>query len=69
MTPQEKAKELVEKYANVNGVYGASKRCALIAVDEMILVLPFTDGNASLNYYSIHLKRYLDQVKHEIEKL
>lgn len=76
MTPQEKAKELVHKMYMLddpNGNYpmcfDIAKECALVAVDEMILVLPFTDSNASLNYYSIHLKKYLEQVKHEIEKL
>jgi hypothetical protein len=46
-----------------------AKYCALIAVDQMILVLPFTDINLSLNNYAIHLQKYLEQVKHEIEKL
>ena len=46
-----------------------AKESALIAVDEMILVLPFTDTNAALNEYAIHLQKYLEQVKHEIEKL
>jgi hypothetical protein len=44
-------------------------KCALIAVDEMMLVLPFTDTNAALNEYAIHLQKYLEQVKHEIKKL
>ena len=46
-----------------------SKQSALIAVDEMILVLPFTNTNYSLNEYAIHLQKYLKQVKQEIEKL
>jgi hypothetical protein len=46
-----------------------AKKCALIAVDEMILVLPFTNTNSTLNEYAIHLQKYLEQVKHEIEKL
>lgn len=70
MTPKEKAKELTDKYFNVGDQeFDYSKEFALIAVDEMISVLPFTNSNASLNEYAIHLKRYLDQVKHEIEKL
>lgn len=86
MTPEEKAKELVDSFhqlfplnKDVNTTDGElhweyndwnqSKKSALIAVDEMILVLPFTDSNASLNEYAIHLKRYLDQVKHEINNL
>jgi len=82
MTPQEKAEELFWKYrpiiAGKQFVTGLvlmseakelTKRCALIAVDEMILVLPFTDTNYSLNEYAIHLQKYLEQVKQEIEKL
>jgi hypothetical protein len=46
-----------------------AKQCALIAVDEMILVLPFTDINTTLNEYAIHLQKYLKQVKHEINQL
>jgi hypothetical protein len=77
MTAQEKAKELVSKYNFehlgdryiLHQTVDESKRCALIAVDEMILVLPFTDTNDSLNEYAIHLQKYLQQVKQEIEKL
>lgn len=40
MTPQEKAKELVDKYAFVEIAYYTSKfevkQCAMIAVDEII---------------------------------
>jgi hypothetical protein len=79
MTPKEKAKELFDKYCWAiridetdsgyfsNVIY--AKDCALIAVDEMILVLPFTNTNATLNEYAIHLQKYLEQVKHEIEQL
>ncbi len=79
MTPKEKAKELYiqmlswqsecHKYLERNVISISAKKCALIAVDEMILVLPFTDTNATLNEYAIHLHKYLEQVKHEIEKL
>ena len=78
MTPKEKAKELVDKMYSVDDYddynapamqYEHARKCALIAVDEMILVLPFTDSNASLNEYAIQLQKYLEQVKHEIEKL
>ena len=72
MTPKEKAKELVEKYDSTLTYLESkskAKECALIAVDEMISVLPFTDKHKSLNEYAIHLKRYLEKVKHEIEKL
>lgn len=73
MTPKEKAIELCQKYDFVYIQNYTSKHevkeCAIIAVDEMILVLPFTDSNASLNEYAIQLQKYLEQVKHEIEKL
>ena len=80
MTPKEKAFELVDTYKFVLWsedtqcgeeilCTGIAKRCALIAVDEMMLVLPFTDSNSTLNEYAIHLLKYLEQVKHEIEKL
>jgi hypothetical protein len=46
-----------------------AKQCALIAVDQMILVLPFTDTNATLNEYAIHLQKYLEQVKQETQLL
>ena len=66
MTPIEKAKELVEKYANTNGVYGASKRCALIAVNEIIKANPHsnpfnTDVSSTMAYWNA--------VRKEIENL
>ena len=77
MTPQEKAKELVDKFqkqiffeiTDERLDINESKGCALIAVEEMMLVLPFTDKHKSLNEYAIQMQKYLNQVKHEIEKL
>lgn len=75
MTPEEKAKDIFDSYwyclmqSDIRDRHYWSKECALITVEEMISVLPFTDSNASLNEYAIHLKKYLEQVKHEIEKL
>jgi hypothetical protein len=80
MSAKDKAIELVDTYKFVLWsedtqcgdeilCTGIAKRCALIAVDEMILVLPFTDINPTLNEYAINLQKYLEQVKHEIEKL
>jgi len=72
MTPKQKAAQLRYLFSKELDLTSIDKKvinCALITVEEMISVLPFTDSNASLNYYSIHLKRYLEQVKHEIEKL
>ena len=82
MTPKDKAINLVNNYLCIDEIYNvdlfcdecgisndAAKYCALIAVDEMMLVLPFTDTNSTLNEYAIHLQKYLEQVKHELEKL
>jgi thymidine kinase len=64
MTPKEKAQELIAKFNNdlVEDTYviyqnvDESKRCALIAVDEMMF------------YSDFHLN-YLQEVKKEIENL
>jgi len=62
-TPKEKAKELVDKFS----VVGLQQRnegiaCALIAVDEIIELLPeIAFGMRVIDYYQ--------QVKEEIEKL
>jgi hypothetical protein len=80
MTPKDKAKELVDTYRimlmNSDTECGEeilctviAKYCAVIAVEQMILVLPFTDTNFTLNEYAINLQKYLDQLKHEIELL
>ena len=57
--------ELNWKYNDWN----QSKKAALIAVDEMISVLPFTAIHRSLNDYAIHIHKYLEKVKNEIEQL
>jgi len=80
MTPKEKAINLVDSYRNIlmnedtecgNEILCTviAMKCALIAVDEMISVLPFTAIHRSLNEYAIQMHKYLEQVKHEIEKL
>ena len=78
MTPKEKAKELVDKMYSVDDYddynapamqYEHARKCALIAVDEMMSVLPFTAIHRSLNDYAIQMHKYLEKVKHEIEKL
>jgi glutathione synthase/RimK-type ligase-like ATP-grasp enzyme len=75
MTPQEKAKELIEKYLNMNDgliqefipipIEGA-RQCALIAVDQLM-------QHAENSYYNKDIingaKLYWDEVKQEIEKL
>ncbi len=66
MTPQEKAEEILYKFKNseckdgyndVRDIF-ASKRCALIAVDEILSIL-----------FQHHEIDYWKEVKQEIEKL
>ena len=60
MTPREKAKELVEKYVQYTPVefeYEYAKNCALIAVDEILSLVPLVDRD------------FWQEVKQEIEKL
>jgi hypothetical protein len=69
MTPKEKAKELVDKYAtyvvmwagDINTTHQNCKKCALIAVDEIISVI----GES----YDIDHINYWQEVKQEIESL
>ncbi|MFN9582140.1 MAG: hypothetical protein ACK566_05660 [Bacteroidota bacterium] len=77
MTPLEKAKELFGKYwaytwHNGEKIVGltkqAAKQCALIAVDEIIQIVPtvyVTDDN---EIHSGH-RQYWQKVKQEIQKL
>ena len=76
MTPQEKAKELYEKfiiYTDVDiqnskvEIYN-TKQCALIAVDEIISELEDI-MNFTGNKLSLKLIKYWKEVKIEIEKL
>ena len=69
MTPKEKAKELVDKFklntgANTKINIYVAKQCALIAVDEIIQAIRFTDAKSDLGYVG-----YWQEVKNEIEKL
>ena len=69
MKAQEKAKELVEKYAiwNWNETvcnYEVAKQCALIAVDEIINTIEYGSQADEISKIS-----YWQQVKQEIEKL
>jgi hypothetical protein len=72
MTTKEKAKELVEKFADVlpsvfynseeSKNYPRAKQCALIAVDEIKeFMSPMVHSKQAYDYW--------DQVKQEIEKL
>lgn len=64
MTPQEKAKQLVDKMKRAlcnNDTFNA-KQCALIAVDEMIKTAEIFD-------YCETMVKYYNEVKTEIETL
>ena len=70
MTPKDKAIELVHKYVNLTDgwVYGIAsweykKKCALIAVDEMVHYLEIVLGVDKSDF------EYWQEVKQEIEKL
>ena len=61
MTPQEKAKELVFKFDDTmefSTPQRFAKQCALIAVDEILKAIGFSDN-----------KFYWQEVKQELEKL
>lgn len=66
MTPKEKAKELFDKYqiAGSQWYVDTTKKCALIAVDEIIEAIDW-------HYYETPNNEieYWEEVKHEIEKL
>lgn len=66
MTPKEKAEELVERmYACAEINEWTAKRCALIAVDELIkAATPLYDS-----FWPVNTTEYWTQVKEEIEKL
>jgi hypothetical protein len=62
MTPQEKAKQLKERFENALTV----KDCQIIAVDEMIKLLVDLSGD---NFTYVNDVIYYQEVKHEIKKL
>ena len=67
MTPKEKAKQLVNKYLQIyDGRVIEAKKCALIAVDE-ILDLNLGFSNCDENNWEI--ERFYEKVKQEIENL
>jgi|APFre7841882793_1041355.scaffolds.fasta_scaffold24985_2 hypothetical protein len=80
MSAKDKAKDLVDTYRimlmNTDTECGEEILCtviakysAIIAVDEMMSVLPFTDINTSLGRYCEKEKEYLEEVKQEIQLL
>ncbi len=71
MTPQEKAKELVDRYYWTfgDGYLGEQHiQCALIAVDEILNNNNKIPGNVS-GLHTIENTYYWQEVKIEIEKL
>jgi hypothetical protein len=76
MTPAEKAKQLVQRFyfslpnnggftgpCNINDRWEEGKKCALIAVDEILNALSY---KASSNFEEL---KYYTEVKQEIEKI
>ena len=69
MTPKEKANELFNKMKGFRVKHTHSKKCASIAVDEIILALT-EYGKTSLELQNMDSEfRYWDQVKEEIQNL
>ena len=74
MTPKEKARELVDKYAKVyydleyDYCDDRDKQCALIAIDEMFEEISKWAGGDFQEWEKERWK-YLQEVKQEIEKL
>jgi hypothetical protein len=66
MTPKEKADELFNKMKGFRVKHTHSKKCALIAVEEIEKAIDF-DWIEIQNLESEH--RYWEQVKEELEKL
>ena len=72
MKPQEKAKQLVDKFMPFVEAYSSegqianAMECALMVVDEMKSVLPFTDISKSLGRYCESERNFLDEVIREI---
>jgi hypothetical protein len=62
MTPQEKAKELIRQFYSVGAV--ECKQCALIAVDEILLIKKEIWDDFHSEYFD-----WWKEVKQEIEKL
>ena len=62
MTPKEKAKELFDKMKGFRVKHSHSKKCALIAVDEVMSELKIYES-------AIIYKGFWEQVKNEIKLL
>ncbi len=71
MTPKEKAEQLFDKYDNYPLIREWKKRCAMIAVDE---ILELTKRNTYNPFdwneiTGVRYDNYWQEVKEEIEKL
>ena len=73
MTPKDKAIELyikyIDAYKNINlqvSDYMFAKQCALIAVDEILLIAPMMHMEG---FGNLTIREYYKKVKQEIEKL
>ena len=78
ISPQEKAKYLVDKFYDVDVISADmmsscsidAKQCALIAVDEILKDYSYMQNVRNYNSNTIHSQRvYWQEVKQEIEKL
>ena len=66
MTPKEKAIELYNKMYDYSLFEEEAKRCALIAVDEILLISPMMHME---KFGNLTIREYFKKVKQEIEKL
>jgi len=67
MNPKDKAKELINTMYSTINFYITAKKCALIAVDELIEHLqPACEFGGEINKYTIE---YWQDVKQEINNL
>ena len=76
MTPQEKAKELVNKFLTETenrtycGLYRTvAKKCALIAINEVQQLIKDLSSDKNRFIYIVDEMNYWEEVKQEIEKL
>jgi hypothetical protein len=64
MTPQEKARELLDRFIQANGNSFFAKECALLAIEEILKAIDWHEFEQPNKEYE-----YWNEVKQEIEKL
>ncbi len=71
MTPEERAKELIDKFIAVGCLFANAKACTLIFVEEMLRVCPIIDQyqSAFREEDEEMWETYWQKVKSEIENL